>query len=40
MEELPLGAPNLTGLADIRAAAEAVVPVIKAVRLEKEELAR
>ena len=40
MEELLISAPNLTGRAEMRAVAEAVVPVIEVDRLEEEELAR
>ena len=38
LEEMPIGAPNLTG--PIRAVAEAVVPAVEAENLESEELAQ
>ena len=38
-EEICIGAQNLTGLAEIRAVAEAVAPAFEVDRLEDEELA-
>ena len=40
LEDMPVGASNLTGPADTRAVAEVVVLVVEALQLEEEELAQ